>query len=114
VKRELLALIICIFTYNPAFGLDMAPPALAYDPACLKITAEPEVSRSAFMKVEQYVTDLSFPYDLKYNLKENTWKLRLFPKRSPALVKGDLIEPTLMYDNTDRYRLYLINKGFVF
>ncbi|MFA6169776.1 MAG: hypothetical protein WC772_03285 [Candidatus Margulisiibacteriota bacterium] len=51
---------------------------------------------------------------MKYNLKDNTWRLKLFQRSSAVLVNRDLIEPTLTYDNTDRYRLYLINKGLSF
>lgn len=131
MKREVLALIICIFANNLAFSLDLVPPAEAYDPSCLKITKETEACPNPTVeKVERYavdrfgldLTDPSFnlrekgilPYDLKYNLKDNTWRLRLFQRSSAVLVNRELIEPMLTYDNTDRYRLYLINKGIAF
>ncbi|MFA5183786.1 MAG: hypothetical protein WC405_20970 [Syntrophales bacterium] len=133
MKREVLALIICIFANNLAFSLDLVPPAEAYDPSCLKITKETEACPNPTVKkVESYAADRFgvnlkdptvnivlpnknlFPYDLKYNLKENTWRLRLFQSSSTVLVNRGLIEPTITYDNTERYRLYLINKGIAF
>lgn len=132
MKREVLALIICIFAYKLAFGLAVVPPAAAYDSSCLNITGEtaacpnPTVEKVEHYAANRFGVDLKepilniklpqknfFPYDLKYNLKENTWRLRLF-QSSAALVNRDLIDPTLTYDNTDRYRLYLINKGIAF
>ncbi|MBU0630329.1 MAG: hypothetical protein KKC80_05355 [Candidatus Margulisbacteria bacterium] len=125
MKKELLALIISVFANNLVFGLDLVPPAQAYDPACLKITSETEArSDQAVEKVERFASDhfgvdlnqpilnIKLPsnrlidYNVKYNLRENSWRLKLAGQ--------GMLSPVVTYNNSERYRLYLINKGIKF